>query len=79
MKKSRWKSMRYEESIDSWIVLWDDENGYKMRCGEWFELYLGYGKVLSCRLELGRDWYIITGRDEVRLYLKQNEIYQVDL
>ena len=71
--------MRYEESIDSWIALWDDESGYKMRCGEWFELYLGYGKVLSCRLELGRDWYIITGQDEVRFYLKQNETYQVDL
>ncbi|OZS78500.1 hypothetical protein CF394_07015 [Tetzosporium hominis] len=52
---------------------------HKQRCGEWFELYLGYGKVLSCRLELGRDWYIITGQHEVRFYLKQNETYQVNL
>ncbi|WP_165767548.1 DUF5348 domain-containing protein [Tetzosporium hominis] len=50
MKKSRWKKMRYEESLDCWVVVWDDETGYRMRCGEWFELYLGYGKVLSCRL-----------------------------
>lgn len=71
--------MRYDESIDCWVVVWDNETGYRMRCGEWFELYLGYGKVLSCRLEPGRDWYIITGQYEVRFSLKQNETYQVDL
>jgi len=34
---------------------------------------------VSCRLELGRDSYIITGSHEVRFYLKQNETYEVDL
>ncbi|WP_421385531.1 DUF5348 domain-containing protein [Bacillus salacetis] len=61
------------------MVDWGDHTGYKMRCGEWFYLNLGYGKVLSCGLGLSRDWYIITGSHEVRFYLKHNETYDVDL
>lgn len=79
MKPSRWKQMYFDQTLECWIVDWGDQTGYKMRCGEWFDLYLGYGKVLSCRLELGSDWYIITGQHEVRFYLKQNETYQVDM
>lgn len=52
--------------------------GYKVRCGDWFDLHLGGGRRLSCRIELGRDWYIIIGRNETKLYLKQNETNQVD-
>lgn len=77
--RSRWKDMNYNEDWDCWVVLWDVNSGYKMRCGEWFDLHLGNGRTLPCRLELGRDWYIITGRNEVRFYLKKNETYQVDL
>ena len=77
--KGRWKEMNYNEELDCWVVFWGGNSGYKMRCGEWFELHLGYGKTLSCRLELGRDWYILTGRNDVRFYLKKNETYQVDL
>lgn len=47
--------MRYEESLDCWVVVWDDETGYRMRCGEWFELYLGYGKVLSGKVHKWHD------------------------
>ncbi|WP_404468660.1 DUF5348 domain-containing protein [Sutcliffiella horikoshii] len=77
--KSRWKDMIYSEAFDCWIVVWGDNTGYKMRCGEWFDLHLGNGRRLTCRLELGRDWYILTGRNDVRFYLKKNEKYQVDL
>lgn len=77
--KSRWKEMNYNEELDCWVVFWGDNAGYKMRCGEWFDLHLGNGRTLSCRLELGRDWYILTGRNDVRFYLKKNETYQVDL
>lgn len=77
--KGRWKDMIYNEAFDCWIVVWGDNTGYKMRCGEWFDLHLGNGRKLPCRLELGRDWYILTGRNDVRFYLKKNEKYQVDL
>ncbi|WP_419881695.1 DUF5348 domain-containing protein [Peribacillus sp. B-H-3] len=43
------------------------------------ETHPGNGRTLSCRLELGRDWYILTGRNDVKFYLKKNETYQVDL
>ena len=48
-------------------------------CGDWFDLHLGDGRKLSCRMELGRDWYIIVGRNDTKLYLKQNETYQVNI
>ena len=77
--KTRWKEMNYNEELDCWVVFWGENLGYKMRYGEWFDLHLGYGRTLPCRLELGRDWYIVTGRNEVKFYLKKNETYQVDL
>ncbi|WP_349775644.1 DUF5348 domain-containing protein [Halalkalibacter oceani] len=45
MKKNRWKSMYFDETLDCWIVNWRGQTGYKLRCGEWFELNLGYGKM----------------------------------
>ncbi|MFJ7727896.1 DUF5348 domain-containing protein [Neobacillus sp. NPDC097160] len=47
--------------------------------GDWFELHLGDGRKLSCRIELGREWHIIVGRNDTKFYLKTNEIYQVYL
>ncbi|MEC1717881.1 DUF5348 domain-containing protein [Schinkia azotoformans] len=50
-----------------------------MRCGDWFDLHLGDGRKLSCRMELGKQWFIVVGRNDTRLYLKPNETYQVDI
>lgn len=77
--KSRWKDMKYFEDIDCWIVFWGDNTGYKVRCGDYFDLHLGDGRKLSCRMELGRDWYIVVGRNDTCFYLKPNETYQVDI
>ncbi|MDQ0158026.1 DUF5348 domain-containing protein [Robertmurraya andreesenii] len=77
--KSRWNDMKYNEDLDCWVVFWGDNMGYKVRCGDWFDLHLGEGRKLSCRIELGREWYIIVGRNETKLYLKPNETYQVDI
>ena len=46
--KSRWKEMNYNEEMDCWVVIWGDNSGYKMHCGEWFDLHLGNGKTRSC-------------------------------
>jgi hypothetical protein len=77
--KSRWKDMKYHENIDCWVVYWGDNKGYKVRCGDWFDLHLGDGRKLSCRMELGREWYIIVGRNDTKFYLKPNETYQVNI
>nr|WP_299095453.1 DUF5348 domain-containing protein [uncultured Metabacillus sp.] len=42
-------------------------------------MHLGDGRKLSCRMELGRDWYIIVGRNDTKFYLKPNETYQVNI
>jgi Domain of unknown function (DUF5348) len=77
--KSRWKDMYYCEEVDCWIVLWEDYKGYKVRCGEHFDLHLGDGRKLACRMELGREWYVVVGRNDTKFYLKSNETYQVNL
>lgn len=77
--KKRWNDMRYHDDIDCWVVYWGDNTGYKVRCGDWFELNLGDGRKLSCRMELGKQWYIVIGRNDTKLYLKPNETYQVNM
>jgi hypothetical protein len=79
MKKKRWRDMKYNEDLDCWVVFWEENTGYKMRCGDWFELHLGEGRKLTCRIELGREWYVIVGFNETKFYLKPNEVYQVDI
>jgi hypothetical protein len=77
--KGRWKEMKYNEDLDCWVVFWGDNTGYKVRCGDWFDFHHGDGRKFSCRMELGKDWYIIVSRNETKFYLKQNETYQVDI
>jgi len=77
--RKRWNDMKYNEELDCWIVFWGDNTGYKVRCGDWFDLHLGDGRKLSCRMELGKQWFIVVGRNDIRLYLKPNETYQVDI
>ncbi|MEC1748253.1 DUF5348 domain-containing protein [Schinkia azotoformans] len=77
--RKRWNDMKYNEDLDCWIVFWGDNTGYKVRCGDWLDLHLGDGRKLSCRMELGKQWFIVVGRNDTRLYLKPNETYQVDI
>lgn len=78
--KNRWKNMQYNDFLNCWEVYLDHDNrSYKIRCGDSFELYLGDGVKLSCRMELGWDWYFIVGQNDTKLYLKPNEIYKVDI
>lgn len=79
MKKKRWEEMKYFESIDVWVVIWGDNKGYKVRCGDCFDLHLGNGRRLTCRMELGRKWYVVIGGNDTKLYLKPNETYQIEM
>ncbi|MFK9094220.1 DUF5348 domain-containing protein [Bacillus salipaludis] len=46
-----------------------------MHCGELFELHLGDSRKQSCSMEIGRECFIIVGRNEIKFFLNQNEIY----
>jgi hypothetical protein len=71
--------MKYNEELDSWVIFLEENTGYKMSWGDWFELHLGEGRKLTCRIESGRDFYVIVGFNETKFYLKPNEVYQVDI
>jgi hypothetical protein len=78
MMKNRWREMEYYDFLNCWVVDWfDDHRGYEVHCGDSFKLYLDDGKILSCRIELGQDWYIIVGQNGTEFYLKPNETYRV--
>jgi hypothetical protein len=78
--KNRWQDMEYNDFLNCWEVYWaEGTRRYSVRCGESFKLYLGNEMELSCRMELGMDWYIIFGQNDTKLYLKPNETYKVDI
>ena len=73
--KSRWKDMIYNEAF--WLL--DSgmgrNTGYKMRCGEWV-VWSSFREWQETPLS---NWYILTGKNDVRFHLKKNEKYKVDL
>jgi hypothetical protein len=78
--RSRWKEMIYNDFLDCWKVYWDNsKKDYKVRCGDSFELHLGDGIKVPCRMELGSDWFIIAGQNDTKFYLKPYETYQVHI
>jgi hypothetical protein len=48
-----------------------------MHCGEWLEIRVTDDRGMTCRLELDRDWYVIT--KEARFYLRKKDIYQIHI
>jgi len=76
----QWRDMVYDNFLDCWMVFWDGgKRHFKVRCGDTFEIHLGDGKQIACRIELGSDWYIIVGQNETKFYLKPFETYQVNI
>ncbi|WP_343033774.1 DUF5348 domain-containing protein [Alkalicoccus luteus] len=77
MSKRTWYWMTYDDALACWIVDWGDQMGYRLRDGDWFDLHVGYGQVLTCQAVLGQDWYVQIGTHRACFYLKRNETYQV--
>lgn len=48
-----------------------------MHCGEWLEIRVAGDRGIACRLELDRDWYVITR--EARFYLRKKDTYQIHI
>lgn len=78
MKRDRWE-MVFFDSAGCWIACSDDDREYWMRCGDEFILHLGGRQRIPCRLELGMEWYILAGKQGIRLNLNENEIYKVEI
>ncbi|WKB37222.1 DUF5348 domain-containing protein [Terrilactibacillus sp. S3-3] len=49
--------MTYNQEQDRWVVSLDGQL-YGLHCGESFSILIGPRRI-KCRLELGRDWYIL--------------------
>lgn len=71
-----WLRMTYDQRSERWMVHLDGERS-PMHCGEFLEIRIFENKVLTCRLELDRDWYVIA--KEARFYLRQKDSYQVHI
>ena len=78
--KRKWRDMEFNDFLNCWEVCWaEGKKRYTVRCGESFKLYLGSEVKLSCRMELGMDWYIIVGPNDTKFYLNPNETYKIDI
>ncbi len=73
-----WISFKYDKEADCWFYF-DGKHKLPAFCGECFGLNLGYVLSIPCRLELGKDWYLILGNTDVKLFLNPHETYEVEL
>ena len=71
-----WFLMTYDRDAACWMVHLDGGR-YPMHCGEWLEIRLTNNGGMTCRLELDRDWYVIT--KEARFYLRKKDTYQIHI
>jgi len=71
-----WFLMTYNRDAECWMVQLDGGR-YPMRCGECLEIRVFEDKAITCRLELDRDWYVIT--KEARFYLRKKDAYQIHI
>ncbi|MBG9654260.1 DUF5348 domain-containing protein [Cytobacillus firmus] len=74
--KHEWFPMSYHKEYGCWLLVKDD-CGYPMHCGESFLLCIDGDRGVPCRLELGRQWYVVVGSEGVKLNLRTNEIYNI--
>lgn len=56
MRNSRWEEMKYNKELDCWVVFWGDNEGYKVRCGDWFYLHLGEGRKEDFLAGWNSEW-----------------------
>ncbi|MCC3359729.1 DUF5348 domain-containing protein [Bacillus sp. REN16] len=76
--KRRWVPMSYNKGLDCWLVVLNN-TGYRMNCGEPFELCIGKNYGIPCRLELGTQWYVVIGSEGVKLNLRKDQTYKINI
>ncbi|GAA0336229.1 hypothetical protein GCM10008967_28270 [Bacillus carboniphilus] len=76
--KIHWLDMKYHKELECWFFK-QGENEFMMNCGEWFNLRIGEEQGIPCRLELAKQWYVVMGPKGVKLNLRTNETYKVEV
>lgn len=66
--------LKYEKNDDRWLAISNKDNEFPMRCGDMFQIKLGK-ILLSCRLEMDSNWYVISNGTKIKLHPK--EYYEV--
>lgn len=69
-----WLPMTYCRDANCWMVHLE-ERQYPIYCGEWLEIRIFENKGIICRMELDRDWYVIT--TEAKFYLRKKDTYHI--
>jgi hypothetical protein len=72
--------MSYHKDLGCWLK-GTGEYGYMMYPGQCFDLLIGEGEGIPCRLELAgiHKWYVVLGVNGVKMNLRTNEIYQIKI
>mgnify|MGYP001293269962 CR=1 FL=1 len=68
--------LKYCMEQDRWEAHSDGFYPIPMHCGEQFHIKVG-DEYLPCRLELGKDWYIVFS--DTRFFLDQKTSYPIYL
>ncbi|MBP1906321.1 hypothetical protein J2Z32_002970 [Paenibacillus turicensis] len=66
--------MQYDSQLDRWYAL--DFEPLDLHCGDTFLMEIGE-HVISCRIELDSDWYIIS--NNLRFRLHPSQTYHIKL
>ena len=67
--------LTYCRKTDRWMFT-GTLSSYSLHCGEAFRLWLD-GKWISCRIELGSDWYVIFRN--ATFNLKPGQVYRASV
>lgn len=66
--------MTFDGDSNRWVVhLRDEKRGF--HCGEFFLLRISEKMEVACRIEWGRNWYVIM--EDVRFDLRESDTYYV--
>lgn len=62
--------LKYNKSTDRWNAITETKDDYSMHCGDMFQIVLGQ-TLISCRLEMDSDWYVISNGTKIKLHPKE--------
>lgn len=71
-----WLLMTYNRDANCWMVHLE-ERRCPLYCGECLEIRVWEEKGMACRMELDRDWYVVT--KEAKFYLRKKDTYQIHI
>jgi hypothetical protein len=65
--------LKFDPDEDRWVAMRNGKS-CSLHCGEQFEVLID-GQPIPCRLECGREWYVIMG--DTKFTLRSSDAYSV--